>query len=98
MSNSTPDNKGTSKSGLIKAIARWPWPELVFFAACIVSTFTIVSSISGDYFAVKRQGQLNNSAVEDHEARIRAIETQLTRIDTNVEWIRSTLESRTNHP
>jgi hypothetical protein len=94
MTHNGTDNKDTSKAGLIKSIARWPWPEIVFFIICMYSTVTIVSTVAGDYSAVRRQAQANAVAVDDHDDRLRALETQLTRIDTNVEWIRATLESQ----
>jgi hypothetical protein len=96
MTDSSTDNKDTSKAGLVKAIARWPWPEIVFFVACMISTFTIVSAVTGDYLDVRSRTRVNAVVVDDHEQRIRQIEQQLTRIDANVEWIRTTLEKRSN--
>jgi hypothetical protein len=64
----------------------------------MISTFTIVSAVSGDYLDVRSRTRVNAVVVEDHEQRLRQVEQQLTRIDANVEWIRSTLESRTTHP
>jgi len=74
--------------------SRW---KIALIGLLVTWSTTIVGvawALSADRTSVVRQIDATTLRVDDHEARLRAIEKQTAEIAADVRWIRSTLETR----
>ena len=72
---------------------RWAWAG---GAAAVLSTLTIIFgwgwSVSADKAVMRGHVVEHAKTLDDHEVRIRSMEERMTRVDTNVQWIRDKLD------
>jgi len=60
--------------------------------AWLATVIGLVWSASAERATVRTQMQARETCIEDHEARLRLIEHDLTQLVSDVSWIRSTIE------
>ena len=73
----------------------WSWGPGV--AVLVTWSLTVIGAVwtaSSDRAEVRHDLRVQQGAVTDHEARLRALERQASEVAADVRWIRQTLEKQ----